>query len=241
MAQSTAVKLDVREWSPRARLYGMALVITLSYMLIGRLNNDNDSWVQVSLPLSSASLLLVSLAAAETYLRVQRMQRNHEEFQATRSREIELSQRLAYQRQSTLNQISRALIDKLDVAQISQEVLEKIAQMFEADGVAAWVTEKNGQTHFVLKAAFGFRPHGFEQLDATDFPFSAPEQPCNDSRPLVFNDMARETPYSLANVCGRERFVCAVLNPVVRRGEVVGLIAVFYRNPREISQSLAAE
>jgi len=73
MAQSTTSKLDVREWSPRARLYGMALVITLSYMLIGRLNNDNDSWVQVSLPLSSASLLLVSLAAAETYLLTTRL------------------------------------------------------------------------------------------------------------------------------------------------------------------------
>jgi signal transduction histidine kinase len=183
----------------------------------------------------------VALAAAETYLYVQRVQRNHEEFQAVRAREVELSQRLAFQRQSTLNQISRALIDKLDVAQISLEVLEKIAQMFEADGIAAWVTEKNGQTHFILKGSFGFRPHGFEQLEANDFPFSAPESPSKDLRPLVFNDMARETPYSLANVCGRERFVCAVLNPVVRRNEIVGLIGVFYRNPREISQSLAAE
>ena len=90
----------------------MALVITLSYMLIGRLNNDNDSWVQISLPLSSASLLLVSLATAETYLHVQRAtQRNHEELQATRSREIELSQRLAFQRQSTLNHLVRSVLD----------------------------------------------------------------------------------------------------------------------------------
>src|SRR5450432_3209038 len=151
MAQSTAIKLDVREWSPRARLYGMALVITLSYMLIGRLNNDSDSWVQVSLPLSSASLLLVSFAAAETYLYIQRTQRSHEELLATRTREIDLSQRLAFQRQSTLNQISRSLIDKLDVAQISADVLEKIAQLFEADVVAAWIVEKNGQTRFALK------------------------------------------------------------------------------------------
>jgi signal transduction histidine kinase/CheY-like chemotaxis protein len=219
----------------------MALVITLSYMLIGRFNNGNDSWVQVSLPLSSASLLLVALAAVETYLCVQRVQSNQEELQAIRAREADLSQRLAYQRQSTLNQISRALIDKLDIAQISQEVLEKISQLFEADGVAAWVTEKNGQTHFILKGAFGFRAHGFEQLDATDLSFSAPELPSNDSRPLVFNDMAQEAPYPVADVCGRERFVCAVLNPVVRRNEIVGLLGVFYRNPREISQSLAAE
>src|SRR6266404_8172967 len=225
MAQSTAIKFDVREWSPRARLYGMALVITLSYMLIGRLNSDNDSWVPVSLPLSSASLLLVSLAAAETYLPVQRMQRNHEEFQATRSREIELSQRLAFQRQSTLNQITRALIDKLDVAQISSEVLEKIAQLFEADVVAAWITEKNGQTHFVLTGAFGFTAHNVEQLEAIEWSFPAFEQ----MHQLILNDLAQTWPDLLVDVCKREHIVCAALNPVVRRNELVGLIGVFYR------------
>ena len=43
--QPTASSRNTRDWSLRARLYGMALVITLSYMLIGRLNNDSDSWV----------------------------------------------------------------------------------------------------------------------------------------------------------------------------------------------------
>ena len=168
MAQQSTASRNARNRSPRARLYGMALVITLSYMLIGRLNNDSDSWVQVSLPLSSASLLLISLSAAETYLYVQRVQQNHEELRAARVREIELSQRLAFQRQSTLNQISRALIDKLDVAQITQEVLEKIAQLFEADVVAAWLIEKTGPTHFALKGTFGFTAHSFEQLKAVD-------------------------------------------------------------------------
>jgi len=78
MAESIVIRAIVREWPPRARLYGIAVLITLSYMLIGRLSNDNDSWIQVSLPLSSASLLLVSLAAAETYLYVQRVQRGQE-------------------------------------------------------------------------------------------------------------------------------------------------------------------
>jgi signal transduction histidine kinase len=237
MAQSTAIKLDVRELSPRARLYGMALVITLSYMLIGRLNNGSDSWVQVSLPLSSASLLLVSLAAAETHLHVQRTQRKHEELEATRSRELELSQRLAYQRQSTLNQISRALIDKLDIAQISTDVLEKIAQLFEADAVAAWITEKNGHALFALKGAFGFTAHNVEQLEATEWSFPAFEQ----AHQLILNNPAQTGPGSLVGVCEREHIVCAALNPVVRRNELVGLIGVFYRNPRDISPSLAAE
>jgi len=219
----------------------MALVITLSYMLIGRLNNDNDSWVQVSLPLSSASLLLVSLAAAETYLHVQRTQRKHEELEASRSRELELSQRLAFQRQSTLNQISRALIDKLDVAQISTEVLEKIAQLFEADVIAAWIVENNGHPHFVLKGAFGFTAHNVEQLEATEWSFPVFEKTHQEPRQLILNNPAQTGPGSLVGVCGRERIVCAALNPVVRRHELVGLIGIFYRNPRDISPSLAAE
>src|SRR5271156_6656625 len=102
MAQPIATKTDIRKWSPRARLYGLALVITISYVLIGWLTNDKNSWVQVSLPLSSASLLLVSLAAAETCLRVQRGQKRQVELQVARAQEIESSQRLAFQRQSTL-------------------------------------------------------------------------------------------------------------------------------------------
>ena len=171
MAQPVATKTKTGKWSPRARLYGAALAITLSYLLIGRLTNDNDSWVQVSLPLSSASLLLVSLASAETYLHVQRIQKNQAELQAARAQEIELSQRLAFQRHSTLNQISRALIDKLDASRISTDVLEKIAQLFEADAVVAWLTEKNGQTRFLLKGAFGFTAHKLEQLEAIHWAF----------------------------------------------------------------------
>jgi signal transduction histidine kinase len=219
----------------------MALVITLSYMLIGRLNNDNDSWVQVSLPLSSASLLLLSLAGAEAYLYVQRVQRNQEELQAARAREIELSQRLAFQRQSTLNQISRDLIDKLDVAQISTEVLEKISQLFEAELVAVWIVDNNGHTRFVLKGAYGFSGHGAEQLAALDWLFPAFEQTPQDPHQIITPSVSQEVSPALADVCGRERIACAVLSPVVRRKELVGLIGIFYREPRDISQSLAAE
>ncbi len=241
MAHSTAIKHKARECTPRARLYGMALVITLSYLLIGRLNNDNDSWVQVHLPLSSASLLLLSLSGAEAYLYVERVQRNQAELQKARLHEIELSQRLAFQRQSTLNHISRALIDKLDVAQISQEVLEKIAQLFEADVVATWIAEKNGAPHFTLKGAFGFTAHNFEQLEASDWSFPAYEQTRQEPRQIILDNLAQEGPPTLATVCDREHIVCAVLNPIVRRNELVGVIGIFYRKPLTPSPSLTAE
>jgi signal transduction histidine kinase/ActR/RegA family two-component response regulator len=241
MAQPTTNKLDVRKMSPRARLYGMALVITLSYMLIGRLNNGSDSWVQVSLPLSSASLLLLSLSGAETYLYVQRVQQSQNELETARVREVELSQRLAFQRQSTLNQISRALIDKLDVRQISPEVLEKIAQLFEANVVAAWVATNNGKAHFALKGAFGFTTHNLEQLEKVDWTFPSFDKTDVEPHQVIVNHVTPQALPTLADICGRERITCAALSPVVRRKELVGLIGIFYREPREISPSLAAE
>jgi signal transduction histidine kinase len=218
----------------------MAVLITLSYMLIGRLSNDSDYWVQVSLPLSSASLLLVSLAAAETYLYVQRVQRGQETLQARLAREIELSQRLALGRQSSLNQISRALIDKLDVAHISADVLEKIGQLFEANAVAVWLTEKNGQTRFLLKGAFGFTVFKSEQLEAAEWAFPAFERSTKAACPLVVTDAQQEAP-ALGVLCEREHMACTVLSPVTCASEVVGLIGVFYHNPREIGPSLSAE
>jgi signal transduction histidine kinase len=240
MAHSIVIRMIVREWPPRARLYGIALLITLSYMLIGRLSNDNASWVQVSLPLSSASLLLVALAAAETYLYVQRVQKNQETLQACHAREMELSERLAFQQQSTLNQISRALIDKLDVALLSADVLEKIAQLFEANAIAVWLTEKNGQTRFLLKGAFGFTTYNFEQLEAAEWAFPAFEGTTKDAAPLVVTDVKRDAP-ALAVLCEREQMACTVLSPVTCGHDVIGLIGAFYHDAREIAPSLTAE
>jgi signal transduction histidine kinase/CheY-like chemotaxis protein len=219
----------------------MALAITLGYMLVARLSSGNNFWVQVSLPLSSVSLLLVALAAVETCLFVQRIQKTQTELETSRAQETELSQRLAIQRQTTLNQICRALFDNLDVTRISADILEKIAQLFEADAVAAWLTEKNGETRFLLKGAFGFTAHKLEQLSAEDWTFPAFEQSANASQPLVIADLANQLPPALGHVCERERVTGAVLTPIVCRNEIVGLLGVFYRNGRSISPSLMAD
>ena len=105
MSRAITIEVSAKQLSPRARLYGGALVITLSYLLIGNLNNDNPSWVQVHLPLSALSVLLLSLSAAETYLFVQRIQRNSEELQAARVREMDLTQRLAFQRRDNTDHV----------------------------------------------------------------------------------------------------------------------------------------
>jgi two-component system cell cycle sensor histidine kinase/response regulator CckA len=120
-------------------------------------------------------------------------------------------------------------------------VLEKIAQLFEADAVAAWLIEKNGQTRFLLKGAFGFTAHKPEQLEAIHWTFPAFEQPAPDIQPLVITNVVQQSPPPLARVCEHERMVGVVLNPVVCHNEIVGLLGVFYRNPRDVSPALLAE
>src|SRR5437762_4523991 len=76
------------QWSARARLYVMALAITSAYLLLGTEANDR-MWARLSLPLSSAALLLLCVAGVEACLFIQRLQQQHEELRVTRAREAE--------------------------------------------------------------------------------------------------------------------------------------------------------
>jgi signal transduction histidine kinase/ActR/RegA family two-component response regulator len=241
MTRSKAIDLGLPQWSPRALLHGAAVVITLCYFLIGRLNNNSQYWVEVSLPLSSLSILLLSLAAAETYLFVRRIQKQNGYLRAASERELDLSQRLAFQRQTVLNQISRALIDKLDVNQIPHEVLEKIAQLFEADVVAMWTFENSGEARFPLKGAFGLNAHTIEHLGAITWTF--PQFASNPKHPhqQITENPARDLAPELAGFCEREKLACAAFSPIVCRDELVGLVGIFHRRPFPIPPSLTAE
>ena len=216
-------------------------MITLSYLFIGRLNNDDQSWVEVNLPLSSLSILLLCLSAAEAYLFVQRIQRNNEELDAARERERELSQRLAFQRQTILNQISRELIDRLDVNQMPQEVLEKIAQLFEADVVTTWTVEKNGDAKFLLKGALGLNAHAAGQVETMTWAFPQFNLNMKDPRQHIVENPARDLAPGLAAFCEREKLSCAVFSSIVRRDELVGIVGIFYRKPFPLSSSFVAE
>src|ERR1043166_6708513 len=240
LSHSITIGLSPRQWSSRTRLYGAALVITLSYLFIGRLNNDDQSWVEVNLPLSSLSILLLCLSAAEAYLFVQRIQRNNEELDAARERERELSQRLAFQRQTILNQISRELIDRLDVNQMPQEVLEKIAQLFEADVVTTWTVEKNGDAKFLLKGALGLNAHAAGQVETMTWAFPQFNLNMKDPRQHIVENPARDLAPGLAAFCEREKLSCAVFSSIVRRDELVGIVGIFYRKPFPLSSPFVA-
>ena len=226
-------------WLLRTKLYLIALVVTLGYLFIGRANSNDPAWVQVNLPLSSASVLILCLSAVESYLFVRRVRQHNAEMAAARAREIELQQRLAFQRQTILSQITGSLIDRLDTNQIPTPVLEKIGQLFEANVVAMWVVKKGAMQQFLLRGVQGLNAHDADQLQAA--PWSLAEYDNAQAVPpqiIVIHD-GRKLSASLASFVEREHVVVTVLTPIVRRQEQVGLIGLFYREPITISDPLA--
>ena len=114
-------------------------------------------------------------------------------------------------------------------------MLEKIGQLFEADAVTIWLGEKNGGTpHFALKGMVGFLSHDPEQLAASEWSFPDFEQTRQDPQQLILDKLPEQAPSLLAGVCEREWILNGVLNPIIRREELIGLIGIFYRKPFKI-------
>ena len=219
----------------------MAVVITLTYLLTGRLNNDDQLWARVNLPLSAASILMLGLAAAETYLYVQRVQRTQEQLRLAKEREQDLSQRLAFQRQSMFNHISRGLIDKLDLTEIPREVLEQITQLFEADVVLLWVIDKSAPSNYSLRGLQGLQSHSRTELEKIRWSFPSLEVAAADVHQLILEDVRCDASPAVAAFYARENITAGVLTPIIRRQEMVGVMGVYSRQPVTVAPPLAAE
>ena len=241
MSAATTIRLRLEQWTPRARLYAAAVLLTLCYLMLGLAGHDNPRWVLVHLPLSAASFLLLGLSAAEAYLYVQRMRRRQAEWEAARVREQESVQRLAAQREHILQEIARTLIDKLDIHQLPSDVLEKIQEMFTADLVAIWVAGKGCDHVFELRGLIGSKAHAPEQLRRVAWTFPCYEGDADPPRQFIAGEGTAQLSPLLAPFNQREQVRTTVLSPIVRRGETVGVIAVFYRDEFPVSPGLAAE
>jgi signal transduction histidine kinase/CheY-like chemotaxis protein len=93
----------------------------------------------------------------------------------------------------------------------------------------------------VVKGAFGFNAHNLEQLASSEWSFPALEQTREEPRQLILDNIAQQSPATLASVCEREGIVCAALNPIVRRDELIGVLGICYRKPLALAPSLTAE
>ncbi len=239
MSRDLSIKL-VNYGSGRSRLYATALVITIAYLLVGN-DEAGQAWPRVYLPLHSVTVLVLCLAGAEACLFIQRLQKQHEELHVTRAMELEASQRLAVQRQTILNQISRALIDQLDVNQMPAAVLESIGQLFAADIVATWVSAKGTSGHFMVRGVHGLQSH--KPADFSAVPWSFPQYKAGGAEfgQVIVADFVRDLSPAMATFCQREKIQAAVFSPVMQRDDMAGIVGVFYRTPMAISPSLATE
>jgi signal transduction histidine kinase/CheY-like chemotaxis protein len=240
MNRSFAIPINRQTWTPRARLYATALVITLAYLVLGG-EGGSEAWAQVTLPLSSIAVLALCVTGAEACLFIQRLQKQHDELDEMRARDLEATQRLAVQRQTILNDISRALIDKLDVNQMPAEVLESITQLFAADVVVTWVRDTNGSKHFLVRGVHGLQAHN--PVDVSAVPWSFPEFEGAGTKfgQIVVADFTNEVSPTMATFCEREKIHSVVFSPVMQRDELAGIVGVFYRSAMAISPSLATE
>ncbi|MCX7885727.1 MAG: ATP-binding protein [Verrucomicrobiae bacterium] len=236
----TTPRGSLQFWVLRSKLYLLAIAITLAYFGIGYFTSKDRVWAEVNLPLSAASVLVLCVSVSESYIFVRRVREHLREVAATRAREIELQQRLAYQRQSLLSQLTGALIDRLDASRMPRDVLEKIQQLFEADAVAVWISETPGGRRLLLQGVNGLNAHQPQELQTA--PWTLPEfESGENAAQRIATDPPRELSPELAAFAAQERFATAVLTPIVRRRELAGVIGVFYRQPIHVSETLAAE
>jgi signal transduction histidine kinase len=240
MNRALMIRTGGRQLSPRFRLYTTALVITLAYVLMCS-ERASVTWSRISLPVGSVSVLLLCLIGGEACLFIQRLQKQQEELQATQARELKSSQRLAVQRQTILNDISRALIDKLDVNQMPPAVLESIAQLFAADLVVTWVLEKTGSGHFTVRGMHGLLAHNPADVAAVPWSFPEYEGVATVFGQTVVTDFSRDVSAAMTTLCEREKIQTVVFSPVKQRDALAGIVGVFYRRATAISPSLAAE
>jgi len=231
----------LQHWLLRTKLYLLAIVVTLVYLFIGSVSSNDRVWAQINLPLSAASVLVIGLSGAESYLFVCRLRQHHQDMLAARAREVELQQHLAYQRQTILSQLTSSLMDRLDTSQVPEDVLEKTRQLFEADLVAVWLAQPGELRRFLLRGVLGLNAHTADQLQAAPWSLPEFEDPQQPIQQHIASDAPRQLSPALATFAEREHITVAALTPILRRQEQIGLIGIFYREPITISQSLAAE
>jgi signal transduction histidine kinase/CheY-like chemotaxis protein len=231
---------SVGHWSPRARLYGAALIFSLTYLLIGRLSSDDFQWVQVYLPLSASSVLLLGASAVEAYFLMHRMRRHHAELLERQAHEREQAQQLAQQRQSSLNEISRALLDKLDLEHVSADVLEKIARLFDADVAGIWAVESAPPRAFVLKGVYGLAAAAAKQLATITRTTPCFNALTSTGQPIAL-DLAAISAPEFASFCQAEQLDTGTLTPVLCHDKVAGVVGVFYRSEAGLNATATAE
>lgn len=222
--------------SPRPRLYGLCILVSLSVLLAARLTNDLDVWVPTYLPLAGLTLFALSIAGIECGLFIRHVTEERAALAAERAR----AETSTLDRQRTFNVLWQSLADSRGAKTIPEPVLQELAGLFSADLVAVWAAEKEDGVYRVA-GTFPIDPSTQVRLEKV-----ANGSPCFDvlrnyRRQMKVTDFKRETTPAFAWFCEENQLQMAVLCPVLVRANLVGVMALFYKQKPKISNHLAEE
>ncbi|MCG3146851.1 MAG: Sensor histidine kinase RcsC [Verrucomicrobiae bacterium] len=241
MDKTAKFNLNPAAGALRAKLYACALAVVACYFYLARMNFGASPLVEMNLALCCLVVLLLSLAAAEIFLLTGRVRQHRVELAAVRQREQQMQEQITAQRHHTLNQILRTLLDTLNLNQIPADVLQNIASLFAADLVVIWVSDKQKPGQFICRGVFGLSAHKPEAIAGVPWTFPQfADQPAHT--PFVSASPATElTSATHLTFCEKEGIQALVLNPVVRREKLTGIIGVFFRHPVELPAALTEQ
>ena len=230
-----------QQWSRRIRIYGAALLVTACVITIGLFGFRPQFLNKIDIPVIGILLLLLGAVAAEAYLHATRVQERAVEADTTHVREKELAEHLAHHHQTIFNEISRLLINRLDVNELPAEVLERIAQLTEADLIIVWVTSRTNPGQSTMKGVFGLSNLTQQQAEALRLPVPPFALTATGYEPIILEDARRETSATLRRFCETENVASFYLAPIICRNELVGGIGAFYRKKLTVTPSLTTE
>jgi hypothetical protein len=205
-------------------------------MLVVRLTNETTLLVPMYLPLAGLTLLVMCIAGIECQLLFERVARQL----AAHATERDRTETDTVERQRTFNTLWQALADSHGSTTIPDPVLRELARLFTADLVAVWTSAKSNGTYRVC-GTFPVDPATATRLDKI-----ANGSPCFDQlrlqrSQLRISDFKRETTPAFAWFCEENKLQMAILCPVLVRADLVGVMALFYKEKPKISIRLAEE
>jgi len=241
METATVRRYSLFTWSPRVRWYGVVVSVGLLYLLVGRVSSDNLTWVQIHLPMSAASLVLVALAGVEACFLVRQWQDRHSALTMLRVQEQESALRITTQRLECINELAAHVAGDNSAAALAKVVPQKLAALFESDVTGVWTLDDHLPGAFDLRGIDGLndtRRQAFGVLTKCTPCF---EKVARSTQPVSVGNFTRDTAPSLAAFCGEEKLTNAVFSPVWVDGRLEALIGLFYKQAPSITSVYLGE
>lgn len=214
----------------RLRLYGMCLIIALSFLVVARTTENAAGWVELYLPVVGATMLVISLAGAELQILINRQRQLH----LDREQKNKESELIACNRQRTFNHIWQTLTDSPRGGAIEQDVIESLVDLFSADLVAVW-SGKESSVGYHLAGAHHLSLEQADRLNKIGQVAPCFSQLKERGRQCCITDFHKQTAPALAWFCHDHDLSYAVFSPVQVRQEIVGVLGIFYQQRQNLS------